>query len=138
MAKQLSGRVKAERKAGGVIHKCSRNLDRHNSACNSLNGWEFNEAAQGVSLRHLHTSQADREQQPASATLPGQVLLNRRVPDHAASVGWIMHAHGTHGEVRVRPITDEPELRLTTVRHWSLRVNTPAPDAWRSIERWSS
>jgi len=39
------------------------------------------------------------------------------VPEEMAEIGYVIDAHGLDGEIRVRPLTDEPEDRFNTVRH---------------------
>ena len=78
-------------------------------------GWHFDEQTDGNNLPTVTTLHSQSSRDSCDA-LPGYIELGRDQPEHTASVGWVMHAHGTKGEVRVRPHTDEPEARLATVR----------------------
>jgi len=78
-------------------------------------GWHFDEQTDASNLPTVTTLHSQSSRDSCDA-LPGYIELGRDQPEHTASVGWVMHAHGTNGEVRVRPHTDEPEARLATVR----------------------
>ncbi|XP_023520284.1 uncharacterized protein LOC111783596 [Cucurbita pepo subsp. pepo] len=62
--------------------------------------------------RHLHTLPLLQPSRRRVAT--SQILESVEAPTGFVEIGYISNVHGTEGEVRVKPVTDFPELRFST------------------------